>query len=122
MELHHSSCRIRLDNFVTVPYLELHAHRQPGTAAAAQAGVPFAGIRIAGALYTQATAGGLTMREDPIVAEVHRIRQQLLAEFDGDVDAYSRYVRRIEAEKRKQGVQFVEPPPPPGVSPCPRPS
>jgi hypothetical protein len=27
------------------------------------------------------------MREDPIVAEVHRIRQELLEEFGGDVDA-----------------------------------
>jgi hypothetical protein len=27
------------------------------------------------------------MNDDPIVDEVHRIRQQLLDEFDGDIDA-----------------------------------
>lgn len=27
------------------------------------------------------------MNDDPIVAEVHRVRQQLLDEFGGDVDA-----------------------------------
>lgn len=27
------------------------------------------------------------MRNDPIVEEIHRIRQQMLDEFDGDIDA-----------------------------------
>lgn len=50
------------------------------------------------------------MWEDPIVAEVHKIRQELLARFDGDVDAYFQYIRGIEAEKRRRGVRYVEAP------------
>jgi hypothetical protein len=50
------------------------------------------------------------MWEDPIVAEVHKIRQEIMAEFDNDLDAYFRYVQGVEEEKRKRGVQYVKAP------------
>lgn len=53
------------------------------------------------------TAG---VEEDPVVAEVHRVRREILARFGGDVDAYSRYIQNIEAEKRKRGVYYREVP------------
>jgi hypothetical protein len=50
------------------------------------------------------------MHEDPIVAEVHKVRREILARFGGDVDAYSRYIQNMEAEKRKRGVYYREVP------------
>ena len=48
--------------------------------------------------------------EDPIVAEVHRIRAEILAEFNGDVDAYFKYVQGIEEENRRRGLkQYGDP-------------
>jgi len=35
------------------------------------------------------------MWEDPIVEEVHAIRAQLLARFDGDLHKYCEYVRSL---------------------------
>jgi hypothetical protein len=48
--------------------------------------------------------------EDPIVAEVHQIRQQIMAEFDYDLDAYFRYTQSLEEQDRKLGVRYVEAP------------
>lgn len=50
------------------------------------------------------------MWEDPIVAEIHEIRAKLLAEFDGDVDAYYRHIQQVAEEKRKRGVYYVDAP------------
>jgi hypothetical protein len=50
------------------------------------------------------------MWEDPIVAEVHRIRQAIMAEFDNDLEAYFRYIQRVEEAERKRGVRYVEGP------------
>jgi hypothetical protein len=44
------------------------------------------------------------------VAEVHKVRREILARFGGDVDAYSRYIQNLEAEKRKRGVYYREAP------------
>jgi hypothetical protein len=33
------------------------------------------------------------MRDDPIVAEIHRIRQQIMAEFNGDLGTYVAYLQ-----------------------------
>ena len=46
--------------------------------------------------------------EDPIVAEVHQIRREIMAEFDNDVDAYFRYVQSLEEEDRKRGMRYVD--------------
>lgn len=51
------------------------------------------------------------MPEDPIVAEIHKIRREIMAEFGGDLKAYVRYIQGIENEKRKQGVQYFSFPP-----------
>jgi hypothetical protein len=48
--------------------------------------------------------------EDPIVAEIHEICAQLLAEFDGDVSAYYAHIQQLEEEKRKRGVYYREVP------------
>lgn len=50
------------------------------------------------------------MREDPIVAEVHRIRQATMAEFDHDLEAYFRYIQALEQDDRRRGVPYVEGP------------
>lgn len=50
------------------------------------------------------------MHEDPIVAEVHQIRQEIMAEFNNDLEAYFRYIQAQEEEDRRRGVQYVEGP------------
>lgn len=39
------------------------------------------------------------MWKDPIVAEIHEIRQQMLAQFGGDLRKYSEYVHTRPWEK-----------------------
>jgi hypothetical protein len=51
------------------------------------------------------------MREDPIVAEVHRVRREIMAEFNNDLGAYFRYIQALEEEDRKRGVKYVSLPP-----------
>ena len=41
------------------------------------------------------------MWQDPIVEEVHVIREQLLAQFDGDFHKYCEYVHALPAQVRK---------------------
>lgn len=48
------------------------------------------------------------MWEDPIVAEVHRVRREIFSRFDGDMDAYLRYIRAREEEERKRGRVIVD--------------
>lgn len=50
------------------------------------------------------------MREDPIVAEVHRVRQEIMAAFDYDLESYFRYIQAREEENRRRGVRYVEGP------------
>jgi hypothetical protein len=50
------------------------------------------------------------MWEDPIVAEVHRIRREILARFNGDRAAYDRYLRELEEEERKRGRTIIDTP------------
>lgn len=45
------------------------------------------------------------MWEDPIVEEVHAIREQLLARFDGDLHKYCEYVRSLPAPTRSAPAQ-----------------
>lgn len=48
------------------------------------------------------------MWEDPIVAEVHRIRREIMTEFNGDRDAYHRHLAAIEERERKRGRMVVD--------------
>jgi hypothetical protein len=52
----------------------------------------------------------MTMRKDPIVAEVHRVRQAIMAEFNHDLEAYFRYIQSVERHKRERGVRYMEGP------------
>jgi hypothetical protein len=90
--------------------MELHAHREPGTPAPDGAGVPGTRIAASDAVYTEAADGRLTMWEDPIVAEVHKAREQILARFDYDLAAYGEHLKKVEAENRARGIKYVDPP------------
>lgn len=48
--------------------------------------------------------------EDPIVAEVHEIRRQIMAKFNNDLGAYVRYIRAIQKENMARGQRYVAAP------------
>jgi hypothetical protein len=50
------------------------------------------------------------MWEDPIVAEVHRIRREIFARFNGDMAAYVRHLQALEEEERKRGRVIISTP------------
>jgi HNH endonuclease len=52
--------------------------------------------------------GGTALWDDPIVAEVRKAREELLAEFNGDLAAM---VKDIQAEAIARGVKFISFPP-----------
>jgi hypothetical protein len=58
--------------------------------------------------------------EDPIVAEVHRVRREIFARFNGDMDAYLRHIRageeEEEEEERKRGRRIISTPVGPSVT------
>jgi len=56
------------------------------------------------------------MWEDPIVAEVHRVRREIFARFNGDMDAYLRHIHAGEEEERKRGRQIITTPVGPSVA------
>lgn len=43
------------------------------------------------------------MSEDPIVAEIHRIRQQIMARFNDDLEAYVAYLQTRRESDRRRG-------------------
>jgi len=47
---------------------------------------------------------------DPIVAEIHRTRQEIFARFDNDMTAYVRHIRELEDEQRERGRRIVSAP------------
>ncbi len=47
------------------------------------------------------------MIEDPIVEEVHRAREKLLAECDGDLDKLMDHLGKRESEERSPVVKSV---------------
>jgi len=47
---------------------------------------------------------------DPIVAEIHRTRQEVFAHFDNDMTAYVRHIRELEDEQRGRGRRIVSGP------------
>ena len=50
------------------------------------------------------------MWEDPIVAEVHRARREILARFNGDMAAYMDYLREMTEEERRRGRKVIDTP------------
>ena len=50
------------------------------------------------------------MYEDPILAELERTREKILAEFGGDFEAFLDYLDTREAENRKRGLRYAIPP------------
>jgi hypothetical protein len=60
------------------------------------------------------------MNEDnPIVNEVHEIREQMLAEFGGDLRALVKDLQRRTAESAAAGREVVSMPPRASVQPMP---
>jgi hypothetical protein len=51
------------------------------------------------------------MMNNPIVDEVHRVREQLLAKFGGDLHALARDLQRRTEEARAAGKTVVARPP-----------
>lgn len=47
--------------------------------------------------------------EDPVVAEIHAIRAQMLAECDGD---YEKFMEQIRERQRTSGRKIIPAPPP----------
>lgn len=52
------------------------------------------------------------MWEDPIVAEVRRIREEISARFNHDPEAYFRHLREMDEQARADGRTVVSVPPP----------
>lgn len=48
--------------------------------------------------------------EDPIVAEIHEIRRQIMAEFNNDLGSYFRYLRAVQKEEMARGRRYVAAP------------
>ena len=46
--------------------------------------------------------------EDPIIAEVRVIRQQIFAEFNYDLDAYFEHLKGVEEEDRARGARYSD--------------
>lgn len=55
------------------------------------------------------------MWEDPIVAELHRVRLEIYTRFKGDMSAYLQHIRAGEEEERKRGRQIISSPIGPSV-------
>lgn len=51
------------------------------------------------------------MNENPIVEEIHRTREQLLAEFNDDFDAFVTEMQRRTSDMARAGVKVVPLPP-----------
>jgi hypothetical protein len=51
------------------------------------------------------------MWKDPIVAEVRRTREKILAEFNYDIRAYAAHIIAIQEEEKKSGVKYASPRP-----------
>lgn len=50
------------------------------------------------------------MYDDPIVAEVHRIRREIMEEFDNDLHAYCEYLREQTEIERQRGRVIISTP------------
>ena len=50
------------------------------------------------------------MAENEILAELRRIRAEILDEFNGDFELYCDYLRAVAEEKQRRGVRYAPPP------------
>jgi len=50
------------------------------------------------------------MKDDPIVQEIHKIREKMLADFGGDLDALYRHLQRRTEEAAQAGRVVAAPP------------
>jgi hypothetical protein len=48
--------------------------------------------------------------EDPIVAEVRKVREEIFAEFNYDLHAYAAHLQALEKEARQRGVRYSDRP------------
>jgi hypothetical protein len=48
--------------------------------------------------------------EDPIVAEVRKVREEIFAEFNYDLHAYAAHLQELEQEARKRDVRYSDRP------------
>lgn len=48
------------------------------------------------------------MWDDPIVAEVRKVRQEIFARFNYDLDAYFEHLKTVEEEDRKRGARYTD--------------
>jgi hypothetical protein len=58
------------------------------------------------------------MNDDPIVDEVHRVREEMLAEFNGDFEALVKNFQKRTAESAAAGRRVVALPPRPAGQPA----
>lgn len=49
--------------------------------------------------------------KDPIVSEVHRIREELMAKYNNDLDAFFADMQRKTEEARRAGRKVISRPP-----------
>jgi hypothetical protein len=47
------------------------------------------------------------MWEDPIVAEVHKARENIFSRFNGNMNAYFQYLRERTEEERERGREVI---------------
>lgn len=52
------------------------------------------------------------MWEDPIVAQVHRVRREIFARFDYDLEGYFQHLSELAEEERARGRVVISVPPP----------
>lgn len=48
--------------------------------------------------------------EDPVLAELKRTREAILAKFGGTFEDYLDYLETLEVENRKRGLRYAVPP------------
>ena len=72
--------------------------------------MPYFRLRAAIDLHALGTLGAMTMIEDPIVEELHKIREEMLAEHGG-LEGLVEYLRQIQAEMPDRVVRLDPKPP-----------
>jgi hypothetical protein len=96
------------------PDVELQAHRQRRHARYHRGNVPRRRLRAADDLHARRAHGGLAMANDPIVDEIHAIREEIARRHDYNLDAI---VETFQKTSAKSGRHVVTLPPRPVVKP-----
>ena len=61
------------------------------------------------------------MTDNPIIEEIHRIREKMMAEYNGDLRAFVEALQRRTEEAARNGQKVVSfPPKPPRDTPAPK--